>query len=75
MFGKNDESELHKCINPNTAWQISAPALSQFSTAELIAELEKRRPDCKKCEWPTCDLCLDCFWKDFGGKDIFKEAK
>jgi hypothetical protein len=43
-----------------------------YSTAELIAELERRKPDCRKCAWPTWDLCLGCFWKDFGGEDIFK---
>ena len=43
-----------------------------YSTSELIAELERRNPDCRNCSWPTCDLCLGCFWKDFGWRDIFK---
>jgi hypothetical protein len=57
---------------------------SLIPTADLIAELEKRRP-CKKCKsWTKNSTpCMTCFWKylwvifqsDLETKDNFKEAK
>ena len=48
------------------------------STADLIAELEKRRP-CERCHHPVDmgEACIfaTCMWWQIGGEDKFKEAK
>jgi len=54
----------------------------EISTADLIAELERRRP-CKRCEsWRhNSTPCMSCFWKGLWNMgealhtDNFKEAK
>ena len=46
-------------------------------TADLIAELEKRRP-CERCvSGPYGECCAPCLWNDldFSGKDNFKPSK
>lgn len=43
-----------------------------ISTAELIAELKKRSPDCRKCVRSTALLCF-CTWNVIFEKDLFKE--
>ena len=46
-----------------------------ITTADLIAELEKRRPKCSKCNNADVE-CDMCFWRwESGDKDNFKEAK
>ena len=55
----------------------------EISTADLIAELEKRRPSgCpNKCEYLGSEFCGACIWVAFIGEekgaitDNFKEAK
>ena len=45
----------------------------EISTSDLIAELERRRPDCNKCN--SDKLCASCVWDIKGiGTDNFKEA-
>ena len=50
----------------------------EVSTADLIAELEKRRP-CERCHHPVDmgEACIfaTCMWWQIGGEDKFKEAK
>lgn len=51
-------------------------AIDKVSTAELIAELERRRPDCRKCVNLIEDCAMDnlsCIWR--GTEDLFKEKK
>ena len=51
--------------------------LSQASTADLIAELEKRRP-CKRCGANGGSKCVNCKWNGvlvLMREDNFKEAK
>ena len=46
-----------------------------ISTSDIIAELEKRRPNCKKCQRPPIKFCTQCIWQYNGygiGKDNFK---
>ena len=55
----------------------------EYSTADLIAELERRRPKCsaETCEHMGSEVCGVCIWGVFIGelngtiKDNFKEAK
>lgn len=53
----------------------------EYSTDELIAELETRRP-CEMCKFRLSSLCMTCTWRDVWDmagkndhKDNFKEAK
>ena len=52
-----------------------------FTTDDLIAELERRRP-CERCKFKLCAPCLSCIWRDVwdaagnnNHEDKFKEAK
>ena len=63
--------------NNNYAKKLPVRLLKKVSTTDLIAELERRRPDCKKCP-PieningdhSCDYCI---WRCIRGtKDNFK---
>jgi hypothetical protein len=54
--------------------------MQRMPTASLLAELHRRRPDCKKC--PTIPningdySCQECIWRTDGlGKDNFKPSK
>ena len=63
--------------------EIYRRALEMATTADLIAELERRRPKCsaETCEHIGSELCGLCVWGIFIGepngtvKDNFKEAK
>ena len=45
-------------------------------TADLLAELEKRRPDCDKCGPHGDNRCMFCIWQGEGlHKDNFKPSK
>jgi len=52
--------------------------ISQAPTADLIAELEKRKPSCYECaNYPKAPLfneriCQKCIWPGWLGKDNFK---
>ena len=63
--GSNMEKYNSKCFVSKAA-SISTPA--------LIEELERRRPECARCN--SDKLCMSCVWDIKGfGEDNFKEAK
>ena len=45
--------------------------IQAMSTADLIAELERRRP-CKECKDYEQIVCGNCFWDSTGQDDNFK---
>lgn len=54
--------------------------MEQMSTADLIAELEKRRHElCPKCANGKSVLCVECVWagvyRAYRKDDNFREAK
>ena len=59
---------------------MDCEALSDYDTASIIAELEKRRP-CIKCCRNGGTKCAECFWHyalitySKKGMDNFKEEK
>lgn len=46
--------------------------LVSLPTAHIIAELKRRKPDCKKChvKFPEQYFCLSCVWYYFGEADL-----
>ena len=64
-----DKTSWHNASTP-------APVASGLSTADLIAELEKRRPDCYSCLNQHSRWCFKCRWDGLiKNEDNFKEAK
>lgn len=81
MLWYSDEDPLRNAVNPNEAWRTTT-GLGGLTTAELIKELERRRPVCtaETCAHMGSDLCGECIWSVFIAmedgevKDNFKEA-
>ena len=75
--GKKGNNEFIPCDCPKGKAifiRIRNRPASEISTAELIAELGRRRPDCKKCEyWRFSCEDLNCIWFMPIKKDNFKE--
>jgi hypothetical protein len=55
---------------------MNQETIDDYSTADLIAELEKRRP-CPRCAHRGKPLprCCGCLWCGVNGKDNFKPSK
>lgn len=59
-----------ECVNCGASGEFNV----EIPTADLIAELERRRP-CKRCEFKLDEYC-ECCWDGLNSKqDNFKEAK
>ena len=73
----NEFTDIAKSVLSIAEQEAKEEPLDKISNPDLIAELERRRPDCMKCANRTSqnpDLCIPCVWVN-GLQNNFKEAK